>query len=671
MRNKLLFLFTLFLSLGQVQGQTCSIPGMTPVSATLVCGDEAIGQSYIPHCGGTLIPNPCNDGNSYQNIDPYWYKIACYSSGTLGFTITPNDLNDNYDWQLFDITGHNPVDVFTVTSLFVACNYSKEVGETGANDQGTSLAICSSPGLDLFSKMPNLVAGREYLLMVSNQNRTERGFSLLFGGGSALITDGIPEMLVARTSCDGTQVYLRMNKNMQCSTIAPNGSDFMITGGRTVISAVPVSCNANNVADHLVLTLNGPLPGGYQTLTMRDGTDGNTMADHCGRLIVTGNIVTFPAAPTAPTAMDSVYTGLCSYPVIQLVFTSPIDCSSIAADGSDFRITGPQPVTIIGAVGICSNNLTPMPATYTISMRLASPVTTPGLYQIELFTGTDGNTLLNECGFMTAPGAKIPFPMAGLVSAQFNYTVKSSCKKDTIFFTSDPMNALATLNWDFGNAGNSTIQYPVIIVPSFSQHTVTLTATSPDCVDRMTKTIKLNNQLAAAFESPAYICPEDGVTFKNNSSGNVTNWVWSTNNSLISTDKDPPEYHFPVTGRETVYSVKLVAFNQGLNCGDSITHQVKVLSGCFIAVPSAFTPNGDGLNDYLFPLNAVKAEQLEFFVFNRMGQLVFQTRDWTKKWDGTVNGVLQNPGVYAWFLRFTHKDTREKIFLKGTTALIR
>ncbi|HSU29159.1 MAG TPA: hypothetical protein VLJ68_12315, partial [Chitinophagaceae bacterium] len=494
MWNKLVLFFALLLSVSHVRAQSCSVPGMTPVSAVLVCGDEAIGQSYIPHCGQTLVPNPCNDGNSYQNIDPYWYKIACYSSGTLGFTITPNDLTDNYDWQLFDITGHNPIDVFTVTSLFVACNWSKEVGETGANDQGTSLAICGSPGLDLFSQMPNIVAGREYLLMISNQNRTEHGFSLLFGGGSALITDGIPEMLIAHANCDGTQVYVKMNKKMQCSTVAPNGSDFFISGGPAVIAAVPVNC-INNLGDQLVLTLNSPLSTGTHILTLRDGTDGNTMADHCGRLVVTGNIVSFPAAPPAPTAMDSVFTGLCSNPVIQLVFKNPIDCSSIATDGSDFRITGPQTVTITGAVGICSNNLTPMPATYTISMRLAGPVTLPGIYQIELLTGSDGNTLLNECGLMTPPGARISFPMAGIVSAQFSYEVHSSCKKDTIYFTSNPGNALATLNWDFGNAGSSTIQYPVIIVPSVSQHTVTLTATTPDCTDRITKTIKLNNQL--------------------------------------------------------------------------------------------------------------------------------------------------------------------------------
>jgi gliding motility-associated-like protein len=92
---------------------------------------------------------------------------------------------------------------------------------------------------------------------------------------------------------------------------------------------------------------------------------------------------------------------------------------------------------------------------------------------------------------------------------------------------------------------------------------------------------------------------------------------------------------------------------------------------CFIAVPTAFTPNADGLNDYLYPLNALKADNLEFRVYNRYGQQVFYTNDWTRKWDGRIGGREQPAGVYAWLLSYTHQDTGEKIFRRGTTVLIR
>jgi gliding motility-associated-like protein len=96
-----------------------------------------------------------------------------------------------------------------------------------------------------------------------------------------------------------------------------------------------------------------------------------------------------------------------------------------------------------------------------------------------------------------------------------------------------------------------------------------------------------------------------------------------------------------------------------------------VLDNCLIAVTSAFTPNGDGLNDYFWPHNALKADNLEFKVYNRWGQLVFNSSNWQQKWDGTINGIPQPPGVFVWFLSYTNRDTGKKVFQKGTVMLIR
>jgi gliding motility-associated-like protein len=97
---------------------------------------------------------------------------------------------------------------------------------------------------------------------------------------------------------------------------------------------------------------------------------------------------------------------------------------------------------------------------------------------------------------------------------------------------------------------------------------------------------------------------------------------------------------------------------------------VKVLNNCFIAVASAFTPNGDGLNDYLYPINAHKARNLAFKVFNRYGQLVFETQDFTKKWDGTFKGVKQH-GHLCVDAQLHEYRYRAKVFDEGTSVLIR
>ncbi len=99
--------------------------------------------------------------------------------------------------------------------------------------------------------------------------------------------------------------------------------------------------------------------------------------------------------------------------------------------------------------------------------------------------------------------------------------------------------------------------------------------------------------------------------------------------------------------------------------------RMKVLKSCYIAVPTAFTPNGDGLNDYLYPVNAYKADNLEFKVYNRVGQLVFETKDWTVKWDGKIKSEPQDSGIFIWTLKYTNRDTGKKVFQKGSTVLIR
>jgi gliding motility-associated-like protein len=117
--------------------------------------------------------------------------------------------------------------------------------------------------------------------------------------------------------------------------------------------------------------------------------------------------------------------------------------------------------------------------------------------------------------------------------------------------------------------------------------------------------------------------------------------------------------------------VKLVAYNFSLGCSDSTHKTVTVLDNCSAAVPNAFTPNGDGLNDYFWPHNALKADHLVFKVYDRWGEIVFTSTTWMDKWDGKFRGVPQPSGIYVWYLQYTDRDTHQSVFQKGTVMLIR
>jgi gliding motility-associated-like protein len=125
----------------------------------------------------------------------------------------------------------------------------------------------------------------------------------------------------------------------------------------------------------------------------------------------------------------------------------------------------------------------------------------------------------------------------------------------------------------------------------------------------------------------------------------------------------------------------------GPEYGDYITYIVRATNpdGCYgeddikvtlfktgpdIFVPSAFTPNNDGLNDKIFPI-CVGIRQLDFFrVFNRWGQLVFQTSRIGEGWDGRIKGLLQDTNNYVFMVQGTDYTGRV-IVKKGNIMLIR
>ncbi len=666
MFKKIFFYCFLFGFVTKTQAQPCTFPGQTPVTAVYVCSGETFAMNTPTYCGQSTIPVPCSDGVLYQNTNPNFYRFNCYTGGTLGFTIVPDEPSANFSWQLFDVTSTNPVDIFTNANLFVACNWSSEPGETGASQDGTSTTVCSGGSQPLFSKMPDLLTGHTYMLMICNMSGVVPGYQLTFGGGTAVITDAIdPHLLVADISCDRTKINLRLNKQVKCNTLAVNGSDFTVSGGATVIAASPDDCTTAFGTGIVTLTLNQPLGFGNFTLTMADGSDGNSLIDICSRSIPVGETISFISAPIQPTPMDSVFNVVCSPSYIELVFKKPMRCNSIAADGSDFIITGPQTVTSIPFLPQCGTNAT----TYIIRLNLSSAVVA-GTYQVRLVTGNDGNTILNDCGVATPAGSMVSFNSMDAVSAVFIKSNSTTCSERTVSFLHDGRNNVNSWSWDFGNATTSSAANPTVsFIPG--QYNVKLTVSNGRCTNTFSQLVKISDEFKAAFDAPLFICPGDTLHLVNKSNGNIDNWKWSFGNGVTSILETPIGHRYADNGRETLYTIRLITSNSLLGCSDTVTHVVRALNNCLITVPTAFTPNGDGKNDYLYPLNALKANKLEFKVYNRLGQLVFATKDWTRKWDGSINGLPQQTGVYAWFLSFVHQDSGEKVFMKGTTLLIR
>jgi gliding motility-associated-like protein len=658
----------------EASSQACTTLGQTPSTAFPVCGTTVFHQTNVPICAtNDLFVPGCSGGTggaNYQNKNPFFYKFHCYASGTLSFLIKPLAANEDYDWQLYDITGHVPDDIFTVNSLVVTGNWSGTYGNTGASSTGVSGIQCASVPADnapTFALSPNLIVDHDYLLMISHFTDGQSGYDLSFGGGTANITDPkIPGLASVKPDCDGKTLTLKLDKKVRCNTLTPSGSEFSISPAvTTVTSATSALCSAGFDFDELTITLASALPNGNYQLVINDGSDGNSLKDNCDNSIPAGQSVPFYYAIPQPIFADSISKPGCAPDSVKVYFPKKIACNTIASNGSDFTVTGPTAVTVISAAGNCTNNKTDY-----IVVKFAAPIYTKGIYNLNLKAGDDGTVIIDECGIET-PVQTVPFTAYDTVNADFTYTEKLGCQRDTLTFSHDGAHDVNNWSWTFNNGTPVTTQTHTIIWPASSTDTISLVVSNGVCRDTANRIIKLDNEVKALFTMPNVICPEDGLQVKNTSTGLIDAWRWNYDVIGTSLLKDPPPFLFPMPLREAYYTVKLVATNSTLGCSDSTRKTLTVLDFCLIDIPTAFTPNNDGLNDYFRPHNALKADQYDFKIYNRWGQLVFQSRNWQEKWDGRINGVLQTTGVYVWMLSYTHRDTKQPVFRKGTVTLIR
>lgn len=670
MRFFLILILPLLCAVNRISAQACTQLGQTPQSAFPICGTRALKQASVPLCDGRPIPLPsCNDHADYEDVNPYWYKFTCYEGGTLGFTITPNDLQDDYDWQLFDVTGKAPVLVYSDASLQVAGNWSAIAGTTGASTEGTRLMACSGYSEPKWSSMPTLQKDHQYLLMISHFTQTQSGYVLSFGGGTANITDPLAgAFLRAEYHCMDNRVTVKLNKKFQCKTMAADGHEFQIVGSNVrVTSVVGVSCSNGFDMDSVVLYLQQPLPPGSYKVRVLTGRDGNTMLDACDNPILAGKEIDFIVPVPQSVPFDKISAIGCAPDKIMVYLSDPVLCTSVATNGSDFRLSGTNPgISITKATTFCNSKLTD-----SIELTLNTPIYHQGSYDIDLVLGSDGNTLISECGLQTPLGDRVSFSTADTVNAAFSYRIRLDCVYDTIFLEHDGARGVTDWQWSFEDNTTATGRTYDKVYTIFGQKTVQLQVTNGVCSATHTEPILLDNELKAGFAmSVPVLCPLDMATFTDQSIGNIISHQWDFGFGNGSRSVNPNPFRYPIGSREQVYEVQLIV-EDNLHCFDTVMHTIKTVPTCRVAVPTAFTPNNDGTNDFLYPLNGYKTSDLTFRVYARNGQLVFETRNWLNKWDGTINGSPAPVGTYAWVLEYTDTEFGNRVFQKGVSTLLR
>lgn len=260
--------------------------------------------------------------------------------------------------------------------------------------------------------------------------------------------------------------------------------------------------------------------------------------------------------------------------------------------------------------------------------------------------------------------------------SDFSVLVDSTqkCDPGTFYFSADSILPGATYEWNFGNGYSSA--YPL--------DTFDVTLTDDGCNDvSLRVTTELGCETTKHFPCIVEVLPtpnadftfdplypnveEPTVNFAGNTFGGEQ-WVWTINGDTVNHDQFF-YYHFPDSGQ---YFVNMHVTNE-FGCSDSLEKPLFVYYTPTVFIPTAFTPNGDNLNDSFGIIGeGISDEEFRMQIFNRWGNLVFETTDITEEWNGQWNnsGEDAENGTYVYVIYYKLYTGLEQV-KRGEINIIR
>lgn len=136
------------------------------------------------------------------------------------------------------------------------------------------------------------------------------------------------------------------------------------------------------------------------------------------------------------------------------------------------------------------------------------------------------------------------------------------------------------------------------------------------------------------------------IFFRDMSQGAIA-WSWDFGTAGLTSTDINPVVTFPDPGN---FPVRL-AIMDTLGCVDTLVKTLVVSPEFNLYLPSAFTPDGDGIND-VFAVSGTGIQKFRLRIFDRWGRMVFETEDPAIGWDGTIDGKKPVPGVYPYLFRY-------------------
>ncbi len=246
--------------------------------------------------------------------------------------------------------------------------------------------------------------------------------------------------------------------------------------------------------------------------------------------------------------------------------------------------------------------------------------------------------------------------------------------------TNTPSGPIIEWQWNFGDGTGASVKDPLHrynLSETPRSYLVTLYVVNDkgceDSVMQIYTGVNRKYNINDISAKKYIVYPRDDSTLLMVDADSAVSYEWSPSEGLSN-----PTGQRTYASPQTLTTYKVIV-KDGRGCADEANIEIDVYKySCgetVVYIPNAFSPNGDGENDYL-RVRGEEIRSLRFSIYNRWGQLVFEsnnpnmTKDESLGWDGRFNGELQDPGVYVFTLDAKCSDGRT-FSKKGNITLIR
>lgn len=289
-------------------------------------------------------------------------------------------------------------------------------------------------------------------------------------------------------------------------------------------------------------------------------------------------------------------------------------------------------------------------------------------------------TMSEACGSPTTDSCMtIVFPTA--IVPTYVPDISWSCEPGKFAFTntSNNQNEIASVLFEFGDGNDELLIGAAGVQHDYANpgiYDVDVTVTSiygcvytghlDDIVEVIANPIADFNMSA----NPTTIF-ETTVVMQDKSTAGVSSWEWYSPGSTPSSSTfQNPVFKFP-DGVVDKYPIQLIVTTPE-GCTDTVEHILSVNSDILFFAPNAFTPDDDEYNQsWEFHVSGIDEYNFELLIFNRWGELIWETHDVNSKWDGTYHGRIVPAGTYTWIARVKDTYSDNKKTFQGSIDILR